>query len=237
MVLLAGGCATIPISESVHVAKWKKTAFVSVTGNDYHATRIGTTVFNNKFAEWHPEGLDLDAKVTAALLPVLKANIPTTEFVADPGNVTMLRSTFKKPFERSYCFEPTEEYLSEIKAAGFDSLVLVRSSFVNDSSEYNPHWYSGVGILCRDFMGMHYAFAVASVDVVFYDLTASGTKPYDLRVFTETGLDGIPWRANWNDYSPEEQNRMTLMFGEVVADRLSGALNGKLESGLYPKNP
>jgi flagellar motor protein MotB len=57
----------------LEMTDWKKVAVVVASDGYLHAQKVGTTAFNNSSAEWRPQDIDVDARIAAAIAPVLRS--------------------------------------------------------------------------------------------------------------------------------------------------------------------
>ncbi|MFA5257519.1 MAG: hypothetical protein WC360_05155 [Opitutales bacterium] len=236
ILLVLSGCATNSSFKVLRTNEWHKTAFVSASGNNLHATKIGTTVFNNEFVQWYPQGQDLDALLSDAVEPVLMEFIHS-EFVRDPADVDTLRQAQTQPFSPSAPFVLPQDYVSALLANGFDSLVVAFPTKVNLSQQYDPHWYSGVGMMYRSFLNLHSTYAVVAVELRFYDLEHPEIPPASSRIYVEDMLEDFPWHTSWDEYTPEQKQFLLDSIIELVSDKLPEEVRRKLEPYLQAPAP
>ena len=210
-LLLLAGCNTTPLSNPAE-APWDRIALVVVADNVLHGSKVGLTVFNNAFVDWEVPDLDLAAKLTPILSEALE-----TGFGWEVDGRQDWRASFDSEGKNAHLaasldYPPTAALLAKARDEGYDALVVLAPHSSADDLGGSNQRYSGFGLYQRTALVKMPTSVVAVAKMQFHPLNSPthGEARYAPLRFsaTEPMKSVIEFKAEWSDYTEDEQQRI-----------------------------
>jgi hypothetical protein len=218
-VLTLSGCAALDLKRPINdddKAKLKKVGVISLLGDTFHGSSVGTTVFNNTYFTAQVPEWDVDGFAATHALAILREN---DRFQSDLISHPNLRAEQLSANKSQLVWELAERQ-------GFDTVVSIWPSV----SENYPWFQPGYGFLERSFLGMSKRCEYAGYVVEAYNVASRK------RIAWEWGGDmpcrmgseqQLPFKEKFEDYSDDDKRVMRGGLEDRIAETLRYAL-GKL---------
>jgi len=218
--IITSGCATL---NSALTPAYKKSinkiAVVSVMGDKFKGTKIGTTVFNNENCEDDFSAFSIDNKIEDKIISYLTESSGFTA-TKKPEIASILSKTFKQkdmPASPTKALKTFRNILPSLKAEGIDALLIV--SPYETQFEDTGVWVSGYGLVVRTFLMMWYAKAEFISYISLIDTT--NEKIVMSRFFWRSGdIKFSKWQTKFSNLTSEEQNGIENFFALKVIDEI-----------------
>lgn len=174
--------------------KDKKIAVVSDMGNNFRSNVVGTTVFSNEFTKYDVTDWQINALAAQHISNYLKTK-GLSGTVVESNVFPSLEESSRGKVDKI-----AQSIIPKIKAQGFDSLILMRPSSLDNEPFYRP----GFGQYKRYFLGYPIGCLYAIYMVEIYDLHRDE-------------LVGIEW-MNARDGQCEPKSEQTFALKDKFED-------------------
>lgn len=205
------GCAGTTSRSVIDISKTSKIksiAVVSLLGNDFHAIKIGLTVFNNEYYESDVSGWSVDQFAEQEILKYLnyRQNFHGKTLTYEPNFRQEFLEKSKNPFKNQYL-----DVIDLAKKQGANTVIFVEPVTSSNSPLLKP----GYGFVEQNkppFSPIRSPYFAAIIRIISVD----DGELLGWRWITSPGIDqSIKWKGRLENYSPDEigQIRKTLLNG------------------------
>ncbi len=236
--LVLTGCVTVTQLSEMPFSDWKKVALLVKVDETVYGSKVGTTVFNNESANWTETGIQLKQLLERELTESFEENtqweVSTKVRAFETHEEEIIHDDHKL-----LVYGPSSQLMEDVLNEGFDGLVFFTTSASRDDLAGTNQGYRAFGIYHRSTPFFKNSWYVSVGRLQFYDLDDPENfwSSFHLK-YTEEISEDFEWKAEWNEYSPEEQEKIASELERVITSDFLGQLNQfYLESGLTIPTP
>lgn len=218
--LLLSGCITTPKLETYNLETWDSVAFISLSGNKFRGSKVGTTAFNNSYDDWIDNDIHLDPIIEAAFSEVSSERTNWNLNSKDKALLD-LRQSLPEDFNAYSDFEVSEELKAKLKSLGFNALIIYLPNWSRDDLANTNQGYSGVGVFNRSFIGIDNSWYVVVGKLMTYPLDSPESKPswHPIKITREM-YGEFEYQENWNMYSLEQKEEIRKALYKILSNAL-----------------
>lgn len=216
--LLLNGCAAIgmrrdiPQTERMSI---RTIGVVSVLGNEFHSTYIGTTIFGNKSHSMNVNAWNIDEHAISVAIKVLDSMGPYQAQSLGSG------------------FTDISAVMDTARKAGVDAVVAI----IPSGYDNQPHYVGGYGFHRHNMFGIQRdciyslfttnVYAVSSARELGWEWsfpTSKGIGCYGKTSDGKSWTTQMQWREHSDEYSERERKQFRTNILESVSDSVSYSL-------------